>query len=297
MPRCNAITLRGTHCRVNAIRGYQRCGNHMNGDRIQTAEQLRETRQAGVVWNVIMHMMEDGRTMDELAMALDMFHDIGTINGVWVRNLARRLALLELNRDLMPEFEAVLIPDQRRHNTLAALSHDEQNVHRSVVSDQTNRYTDILLKTKVPKTQDTLAEIRNAWDKPKRILTMDVKKWYTQNHCRNPNDQLYKRVLDGLWYHVQHSDFKAELIKRLQEECTDAIGMCCEGHISRLCNVLVGFDDRFTAEAPMGQIIQERIAKISELDVSAEEKALEAWKILEELRVPEEDRRAWIDAL
>jgi hypothetical protein len=283
---------------VNAIRGYQRCGNHMNGDRIQTAEQLQQTRQAGVVWNIIMRMMQDGRTMDELAMTLDMFHDLGTINGVWVRNLARRLYFIDVNRDLLPEFEEVLIPERRiQNNTLAAISRDSQNVHKSVVSDQTNRYTEILLGMNVPKTQDTLQELRDAWSKPKRLLMNDIGKWYRQSHCRNPDDHLYKRILDGLWAHIQTSEFKTELMKRLHEECTDAIGMCCEGHISRLCNVLTGFDDRFVAEVPTGEMIQERIAKISELETSAEEKALEAWKVLEELKVPEEERRAWIDAL
>lgn len=123
--------------------------------------------------------------------------------------------------------------------------------------------------------------------------------WYNQSSCRMPNDYLYRNTLDGLYLairNVQSDDTKIELFKRTFEECVESVGMCCDGHITRLCNVMVGFDDAFRPPVPIGDLIQSKMSAIAATDVPTEEKVRQATAFFNELNVPEADRTAWLDA-
>jgi hypothetical protein len=72
--------------------------------------------------------------------------------------------------------------------------------------------------------------------------------------------------------------------------------MCCEGHISRLCNVLVGFDEAFQPPVPFSEILYNKMAAISVMDVSTEEKIQQATTFFNEYAVPMDQRQAWLDA-
>jgi hypothetical protein len=72
--------------------------------------------------------------------------------------------------------------------------------------------------------------------------------------------------------------------------------MCCDGHISRLCNVLVGFDEAFAPPVPFGEILQSKMAAIATQDISTDEKVQQATAFFNEYAVPEADRTAWLDA-
>ena len=111
-----------------------------------------------------------------------------------------------------------------------------------------------------------------------------------------PDDFLYKRILDALWVRIQASEHKTELKKRLWEEWTESVGMCCDGHITRLVNVLVGFDPEFLPPVSTGELLQQRMATLAGLEIETEEKVLRANAIFDELGTPAEERTAWIDA-
>ena len=89
---------------------------------------------------------------------------------------------------------------------------------------------------------------------------------------------------------------KTEMYKRAWEECYEAVGMCCEGHISRLCNVLVGFDEAFQPPVSFGELLQSKMSVIAGLDVSDEEKRRQATAFFDEYGTPAEERVAWLDA-
>lgn len=178
---------------------------------------------------------------------------------------------------------------------LQAFVQDTQNVHRKVVTDNTNSQTDKLLAVTVPAEQNTLAEVRKLFGKSRKVME-DVEHWYSLAMCRKEADCLYKRTLDGLWALIKASPHKEELSKRLVQELTEAVGMCCEGHLSRLCNVLVGFDDAFTTVVSRGEILQQKMADIAALDVTERTKKMRARKVLRELEIPAAEHAAWLDA-
>lgn len=196
-------------------------------------------------------------------------------------------------------------------NRLVAIARDNQNVHTREVSEQTNKSTDILMgfytqycaERKSLRTPDWVAarwlpETYGSWDKVSRIVN-DMQHWYKTTNCRAPNDRLYKKLIDGLYTHIgriEDRNTAKEIYKRMFEECNEAVGMCCEGHISRLCNVLVGFDDNFAPPVPKGELLQNEMAKIANKDVSEEIKVQEAREVLKTLNIPNEEWNNWLEA-
>lgn len=194
---------------------------------------------------------------------------------------------------------------------LQALARDTQNVHTREVSEQTNGATEKLLKfydnnctTKKFRSPDWLAakwlpERYGSWNVVANVVD-DMQRWYNTKTCRVNNDFLYRKCLDALYQmikQVKDDETRKELFKRAFEECSEAVGMCCEGHVSRLCNVMVGFDDNFKPPVPIGELLQNAMAKIAQSDVDANDKVAEAMKVFNELNVAEAERVVWLEAL
>lgn len=190
---------------------------------------------------------------------------------------------------------------------LQALAHDTQNVHTREVSQQTNDSTRKLLEVVVPLQQKTEQTLMLSWyalpNQPPhhKILRTanDINKWFNTETCRQEGDKLYKHLLRGLVAYigqVRDTETRQELWRRAYQECEESVGMCCEGHISRLCNVLVGFDEAFQPPVPFSEILYNKMAAISVMDVSTEEKIQQATTFFNEYAVPMDQRQAWLDA-
>jgi hypothetical protein len=196
---------------------------------------------------------------------------------------------------------------------MARLARDAQNVHTAQVSKQTNGNLEILLEATPTTPGDTLNTLTRWWmfrPCPKfeeywRVME-DVHHWYHARTCKKTNDQLYKRALEGLVEKIllatdgggtDADELFEELVKRLWEECSEAVGMCCEGHLARLANVLVGFDEAFKPPVPVGEILQQKMAAIAELKVSPKHKLQRAVELMDELNIPAADRAPWLEAM
>ena len=186
---------------------------------------------------------------------------------------------------------------------------DTQNIHTRVVTQQTNSALDILLNAEVSPTQKTVTETHLAFmslvvlDKIKTSLDVigrvdrDIKQWYRTATCRAEGDFLYKRTLDGLWAKIKESSIRQELEIRLWQEMVDSLGMCCDGHISRLTNVLCGFDEAFAPKLSPAEQLQNKMSVIAGMDGGIILQVAEAMAAFKELKVPEDQWEAWIDAL
>ncbi len=190
---------------------------------------------------------------------------------------------------------------------LQRLAHDAQNVHTTVVSNQTNAGMEKLLTAIVPADQSTERKIAMTWMTApyvhsfKEYLSVanDMNLWFTRPTCRNDRDWLYRKLLRGIVATIdrQPDEIRKEVYKRLWEECKESVGLCCEGHISRLCNVFVGFDETFKPPVSIGEILQNKMSAIAAmLDVPADMKIVHANAVFDELGVPHADRVAWLEA-
>jgi hypothetical protein len=193
-------------------------------------------------------------------------------------------------------------------NNIGALARDNQNIHTAVVAQQTNAGVEKLLSQHVPADQQTLMEIWNMWTStsqqkhnPRGALQLfaDMLTWYETRDCKMPGDFLYKRLLDGLWALVQRTsdpELREELRCRVAQEVMESKGMCCEGHISRLVNVMVGFDDAFKPAVSTGELLQNKMAAIAAKELETELKQAEARSVFAELGIPEAEQAAWLEA-
>jgi hypothetical protein len=199
-----------------------------------------------------------------------------------------------------------LVPPPRPAG-LAALARDGQNVHTRVVVEQTNKGLEKLLQASSTGRQmrspewfaaKWLVRSYGNWNLVVRVVN-DMQHWYGQAHCKEQNDWLYRKTLDGLYVTVQQikdTETRTELYKRVFEECYESVAMCCEGHISRMCNVLVGFDETFAPPVPFGEILQNKMSAIAAMEIETEEKVKQATAFFNEFAVPETERAAWLEA-
>ena len=191
---------------------------------------------------------------------------------------------------------------------LARFVKDKQNIHTAVVTEQTNTATAVILETPVPAGQRTLAEIYAAWQRlgigdektatfglPKRVeVWEDMKTWGAKSMISKENDYLYRTLLQHLWARIKASEIaiRNEVIRRLYEECHESLNVCAQGHIGRLANVLVGFDDAIRPSVSL----QDRMAEISRMNRTEAEKRAAAALVLNDFDVPVEERATWLEA-
>ena len=193
---------------------------------------------------------------------------------------------------------------------LQGLATDTQNVHREVVVTQTNTNVEILLAMaeESPVDLDPETWVATWWLlMPGRPtfgeyyrVAQDIHHWFGKRTCKAANDYLYTKVFTGTVYKiskVENYELRQELAKRLWEECKEAVDMCCEGHISRLANVFVGFDEAFKSPASPNEMLQEQIAVIANLKLRPELKLAKAKTVMDELGIPEAERAPWLEAL
>ena len=193
---------------------------------------------------------------------------------------------------------------------LAGLAADTQSVHREVVVKQTNTNTEILLEASEEAAEDfdpeswvttwwLLMPNRPVFNVYYRVM-QDIHFWYTRKTCKVASDWLYKRVFTGAVFKisaVEDRDRRYELAKRLWEECMESVDMCCEGHIGRLANVFVGFDENFKSPASPNEMLQAQLAEIAQLKLRTEVKLAKAKTVMDELGIPEAERAPWLEAL
>jgi hypothetical protein len=193
--------------------------------------------------------------------------------------------------------------EQLREN-LGRLAKDTQNVHTTYVSKQTTEGLQFLFEVPIPDGQNTMEEIRSAWDRMygkdavASKLYDDMNSWYNKDYCREPGDYLYRRVLDHAWAKIKTFDapIRKELIHLLQRECADAYHMCCDGHITRIVNTFGGFVEFGKPPVSVGELLQEKITEISQIE-DVKVRMAEAHKVFQELGISEKDAAPWIEAL
>lgn len=198
---------------------------------------------------------------------------------------------------------------QPRLHGLGRLAEDRQNVHTVPVSRQTNLYTEKLF--------EKAGDDRARYARPERFiahwldndfvdlakiapLATDMSRFYSLKMVRETNDYLYRRVFNAvakLIAEVPDKERRKEMSKRLFEECWESVGMCAEGHLTRLCNVFVGFDDAFAPSVPVAELLQQKIGAISVMEISVEEKLRLAVEVFSELKVSEAEQVPWREAL
>jgi len=189
---------------------------------------------------------------------------------------------------------------------LKDLADDRQNVHTRVISSQTDKSMSIINSTPIPSGQKTIGEIMMAWMDQGITWNMidpvykDMEHWGNESFIYKEDDYLYRKTLRSLWALIKSykKDIYDELVKRLWEECRESVEMCGQGHITRLANVMVGFHEGFLSPRNAKEDFQDQIAEIAGNDnLPLKDKMEQAIILMNAIKMPEEERSAWYDAL
>jgi len=185
---------------------------------------------------------------------------------------------------------------------LRAFAEDAQSVHRSSVQNATHKaVVELLSRTAPPADQDTLPEIVGIfntsttirWASPDARDTVVTE--LTDNYFNATAFNIaYGRVVDYIWAYIRGHAEKAELVQRLAEELYEGRGMCANGKMARLINVVQGYDESLATAAPR-ELFQQRMGELSSKPAAERESAARA--LFAEFRIPEAEHAAWLEPL
>lgn len=204
--------------------------------------------------------------------------------------------ILNLIPPLMPEIRARPQPQ----GELARFVQDNQNVHTSAAVKQTKDIINRVLRIPVPAeykspSLKTMGEIVLECPLTKKAAWQFSSKYCADEDIYDYGAGIYARVTDCVWQYIKNSPDKADLCKIFAQELQDSVGMCAQGNLTRLCNVLAGYLDGINMES-QGEQLQRRMALLMDLDDRAVRLA-QGRALLAELAVPVDQHAPWLEAL
>ena len=185
---------------------------------------------------------------------------------------------------------------------LAQLAHDNQNVHTAVVVQIVKETVDKILLIPVPpeyqtETLKTSGEIILECGLSKKAAWQMMAKYCQDDDIYELGYGIYGRVLNAVWQFIKASPDSADLKKILKSEMEDNIGMCAQGNLSRLCNILSGYLEGINMDIKSkNELLAERLAPLAQL-ANYHTRMEQAHAIFEELQIPENDRPLWLEPL
>jgi len=105
----------------------------------------------------------------------------------------------------------------------------------------------------------------------------------------------YAKVLDHVWGTLRAHEHRGELERRFVDEVRDGLHMCNTGKMTRLVNVLAGFDDAVGDLMPPAELFRNRIALLADRPLAEREPA--ARDLFREFAIPAAEQAAWLEPL
>jgi len=187
---------------------------------------------------------------------------------------------------------------------LERFANDNQNVHTTVAVQQTKDIIQKILNIPVPEgyrwnTEEcskTIGEIiKDCNLTPKGAWQMTAR--YCQDESIYDFEKgIYGKVLDGVWQYIIKSENKADLCAILKQEMEDNIGMCAQGNLTRICNILSGYMEGIGVQESPVEILGRKLPLLMEIE-NQEERLKEAYKLLSELGIPVDDWLSWVEPM
>jgi hypothetical protein len=194
-------------------------------------------------------------------------------------------------------------PVYQEVNHLAAFAADNQNVHTNLIVQKVKAMVQKILEIPVPAeySTDTLktpGEIILECKLTKKAAQQMMSKYCEEVDIYDLGIGIYPNVLNSVWQYIKTSEHTEDLKRILASEMQDNIGMCQQGNLSRLCNILSGYLDGLIVDTKSPrEILGERLALISQSNHNSVEKFLQARQALEELEIPLSEWDEWLTTL
>ena len=190
------------------------------------------------------------------------------------------------------------------NENMGAFARDKQNVHTSSAVKQVKHNINVIRGIFVPPeyrwnpkaTSKTFKEIVYECD-----LSPKGNWQFASYYCNNAQiydleEGIFGIMTDGVWQFIRDSEDKACLVKIMKTEFEDNIGMCAQGNLSRVCNVLSGYLEGIGQTESIATILGREFPKLMEIAREAD-RFREGERILRENNVPESEWDTWLEPL
>lgn len=216
----------------------------------------------------------------------------------------------QMRNNILAEQAAALagIVAQHQHadpnQNLRAFVNDRQNVHTTYAVKQTKDIVERILKIPVPEEyrwnmtycSKTPGEIITECRLTPRAAWQMQAKYSQDENIYEMGNGIYGKALDGVWQYTKSSKEKADIISALRQELEDSIGMCAQGNLSRICNILAGFMDGIGSQESLAEILGRELPLLMQIE-SAKARMKEAINLMSNNNVPRQEWLTWIEPL
>lgn len=200
------------------------------------------------------------------------------------------------------------LAEPRRERTLAEIAGDNQNIHTTEVVNKFKEMVEHIRKIEVPeeyrwnmtKVSKTMAEIIAECELTPQAAWQFSSKYCAADTIYEMEEGIFGKLMDSVWQHVKKSEESVSLKQIVKEELEMNIGMCAQGNITRVANILVGILDGLN---PQEESRLEKIAKaIADLRPTLVGKTevqirLAAMKVLVPFHMTADEMKPWVDAV
>jgi hypothetical protein len=200
--------------------------------------------------------------------------------------------------------EAEALAAANPNENMAAFARDRQNVHTTTAVKQVKHNINVIRGIFVPEayrwnpkaTSKTFKEIVYECD-----LSPKGNWQFASYYCNNAQiydleEGIFGIMTDGVWQFIRDSPDRVCLTKILKTELEDNIGMCAQGNLSRICNVLSGYLEGIGQQESISTILGREFPKLMEIELETN-RIREGERILRENNVPEAEWEVWLDPL
>lgn len=187
---------------------------------------------------------------------------------------------------------------------LAGFANDRQNVHTTAAVKNTLDVIKEILKIEVPleyrwnmiNVSKTMSEIISECQLSPASAWQMVAKYCSDETIYDLQRGIYGKVLDCVWQYIKNSPDKEDLKKILKAEMRDNIGMCAQGNLSRLTNILAGYIDCVTVVESMQDKLGRLLPPLMNIEDIAQ-RLIAAARVFVEVELPPEQWEAWASGL
>lgn len=189
-------------------------------------------------------------------------------------------------------------------NELRQFANDAQNVHTTSAVKQTKDIVERLLKIPVPNEYKWNSQVCSKTPGEISMMCKLTPKAAWQMFSKYCQDEsiydlgigIYGKVLDGVWQYILNSPAKEDICKSVKQEMEDNIGMCAQGNLSRLCNILAGYLEGIGNQESVAEMLGRRLSNLMKIE-NQDERLDEAFKVFMELGIPKEEWLSWAEPL
>jgi len=183
---------------------------------------------------------------------------------------------------------------------LANFANDRQNVHTTSAVTQTLKIVNEILKIPVPEeykwnmrtVSKTMSEIISECNLSPASAWQMVAKYCSDETIYDLVPGVYGKVLDSVWQYIKSSPDKEDLKKILTSEMRDNIGMCAQGNLSRLTNILAGYVECIVVEESIADKLGRMLPPLMEIE-DIPRRLDHAARIFKEVGLPNDQWEAW----